>query len=38
MKCHKNLVNLFIGCKNGEVYVYDRLAENVRIKNKISNH
>jgi len=37
MKCHKNLVNLYIGCKDGSIYVYDLLASNVRTKNKISN-
>jgi hypothetical protein len=38
MKCHRNLVNLYIGCKHGFAYIYDLLSHNVRMHNKISNH
>jgi len=30
------MVFLFIGCKTGDVYVYDRFTNKIRVKGKIS--
>lgn len=31
------MVNFYIGSKDGEVYVYDKLIDNVRTHKKIAN-
>jgi hypothetical protein len=38
MKCHGNLVNLYIGCKDGSVFVFDLLSKTIRQQKKLSNH
>ena len=37
LKVHRDLVNFYIGSKDGEVYVFDKLIANVRIHKKIAN-
>lgn len=37
MRCHRNLVSVYFGARDGSMYAYDLLASAVRTKNKITS-